>query len=62
MTSKVYKTLEMPGLASFTAYTNRSVKVNFEDRTLLRFGHGSDVLHILNRFGEELTFNLSKPN
>lgn len=50
--------MKVDGLASFTAYTNRSIKVRFEDRTVLRMKQGNDHIRILNAKGEELTLSL----
>ena len=56
----VYKELALEGLGQFTAYTNRTVKVVFEDRTLLRLTDKSDVVKLINRRGEEVVFGLKK--
>lgn len=50
----------MPGLATFYAYTNRSVKAVFEDRTIVRMIEGCDSIRILNRRAEEITLNSGK--
>lgn len=61
MQDQVYKELEVDGLARFTAYCNRSIKVAFEDRTILRVAEGCDSIRVLNRLGEEMLINLNKP-
>lgn len=59
---RVYKEITMEGMGHFTAYSNKAVKVVFEDRTLVRMMQGCDVIRILNKKGEEYFFNISKPN
>lgn len=54
------KELTVEGLAHFTAYTNKSIKVVFEDRTILRMMHGCDIVRILNKRGEEAFLNMKK--
>ena len=46
------------GLGSFTAYTNRSIKVRFEDRTVVRMIQKCDHIRILNARGEEMTVSV----
>jgi hypothetical protein len=52
--AEVFKEVEVEGLAKFTAYRNKAVKVAFEDRTIVRLGLGS--IRVLTRLGEELVF------
>jgi hypothetical protein len=59
---QVYKELSMPGLAQFTAYCNKAIKVVFEDRTIVRMMKGCDAIRVLNRLGDEVLINLRKPN
>ena len=37
---QIYKEMEIDGLAKFTAYCNKQVKVVFEDRTIIRMIYG----------------------
>ena len=60
MQDQIYKELEVAGLAKFTAYCNKSVKVVFEDRTIVRMMLGCDHVRLLTRRGEELLLNLRK--
>jgi hypothetical protein len=53
--------MEVKGLAHFTAYCNKAIKVVFEDRTIVRMIYGSDVVRILTKLGEEVLVNLRKP-
>lgn len=52
--AEVFKEMEIEGLAKFTAYRNKAVKVAFEDRTIVRLALGS--IRVLTRLGEELVF------
>lgn len=42
-------------IGSFEAYKNRSVKVIFKDRTVLRINFGEDVANILTKFGDQVS-------
>jgi hypothetical protein len=53
--------MEVANLAKFTAYCNKSIKVVFEDRTIVRMMHGCESIRILTRLGEEVIINLNKP-
>jgi hypothetical protein len=53
--------MSVPNLASFTAFCNRSIKVVFDDRTIVRMQHGCESIRILTRLGEEVLINLHKP-
>ena len=59
---QIYKEMEVAGLAKFTAYTNKAIKVVFEDRTIVRMMQGCDAVRILTRLGEEVLINLRKQN
>ncbi len=61
MQDEVYKEIEVEGLGRFVAYCNRSMKVTFEDRTIMRVQEGCEAIRVLNRLGEELLINLNKP-
>ena len=61
MQDQVYKEMEVPGLAKFTAYCNKVVKVVFEDRTIVRMMLGCQSARILTRLGEEVILNLYLP-
>ena len=52
----------MAGLAKFTAYCNKAIKVVFEDRTIVRMVYGCDSIRLLTRLGEELLLNLKSPS
>lgn len=56
---EVHHEMKIEALGTFTAYTNRCVKVRFEDRTVLRMKQGSEHIRILNAKGEEMTINLN---
>eukprot|EP00347_Sterkiella_histriomuscorum_P020126 403339009 len=58
----VVKEMRVEGLAHFIAYSNKSIKVQFDDRTILRMQLNSNILRILSKSGQEVTLNLSKPN
>jgi hypothetical protein len=58
---RIYKEMEVANLAKFTAYSNKSIKVVFEDRTIVRMMHGCESIRILTRLGEEVIINLNKP-
>jgi len=58
----VYKELNSKGLAHFIAYANKSIKVVFEDRTIVRMMSGCSIIRILDRQGTELQVNLDHPN
>ena len=57
---QVYKEMEVQNLAKFTAYCNKSIKVVFEDRTIVRMMQGCESIRILTRLGEEVIINLHK--
>ena len=57
----IYKEMEVAGLARFTAFCNKSIKVVFEDRTIVRMMLGCEAVRILTRLGEEVIINLNKP-
>ena len=50
-----------PGLGHFTAFRNRSIKVIFEDRTVLRLSDGQTEARVLTRSGDSLSVPLSNP-
>ncbi len=52
----------MKDLGTFTAYSNKSIKINFNDRTILRAMIGCPIVKILNRKGDELLINYEHPN
>jgi hypothetical protein len=54
----IIKELQVKGLASFTAYENRAIKVVFDDRTIVRMQQGQELIKVLSRNGEELVFNV----
>ena len=56
------KEMKVEGLAHFMAYSNKSIKVSFSDRTLLRMMHNCPIIRILNKLGEEISLNVVKPN
>lgn len=60
MQDQLYKEMEVAGLAKFTAYCNKSVKVVFEDRTIVRMVHGCENVRLLTRLGEEIMVNMNK--
>ncbi len=53
----VYKEMTVEGLGHFTAYSNKSIKVTFEDRTIIRMMLNCDIVRILDRKGEEIYLN-----
>jgi hypothetical protein len=61
MQDQIYKEMEVTGLAKFTAYCNKVVKVVFEDRTIVRMMQGCESARILTRLGEEIILNLYLP-
>lgn len=54
--------MEIEGLARFTAYTNKAVKVVFDDRTIVRMIYGCSTIRLLTRLGEELMLNIQQPS
>ncbi len=50
-----------PGLGHFMAYGDRSIRVRFDDRTLLRLKEGETIAYVLSRRGEQLRVPLSNP-
>ena len=46
MQDQVYKEMEVAGLAKFTAYCNKAVRVVFEDRTIVRLMQGCEAARI----------------
>jgi hypothetical protein len=54
--------MEVKGLAQFTAYYNKAVKVVFEDRTIVRMMQKCDIVKVLTRKGDEMFFNVKSPN
>lgn len=56
--NRVIRELEVKGLATFTAFENSSIKVVFDDRTIVRMQAGLEIIRILSRLGEELVFNV----
>lgn len=54
--------MEVAGLAKFTAYCNKAIKVVFDDRTIVRMVYGCDSIRLLTRLGEELLLNLKSPS
>ncbi|CDW85361.1 UNKNOWN [Stylonychia lemnae] len=58
----ILKEMHMEGLGHFQAYSNKSIKVSFEDRTILRMMRNCDIIRILNKYGEEINLNVQKPN
>ena len=52
----------MKDLAAFTAYSNRAIKVIFQDKTIVRMMADCKIVRILNRRGDELLFNLEHQN
>ena len=52
----------MKDLGAFTAYANKSIKIVFNDRTILRAQIGCPIVKILNRKGDELLINYEHPN
>jgi hypothetical protein len=53
--------MSVSGLAHFTAYCNKAVKVVFEDRTIVRLMQGCEAARILTRLGEEVIVSLRRP-
>ena len=56
--TEVLREMEVNGLARFTAYANRAIKVHFDDRTIVRMQKGQDVVKVLSARGDEHVFNL----
>ena len=54
----ILKEMHVDGLAHFQAYTNKSIKVSFQDRTILRMMQNCDIIKILNKYGEEINLNI----
>jgi hypothetical protein len=54
------KEITLDGLGKFIAYSNKSIKVMFEDRTILRLMNNCDIVRLLNKRGEEVVFNINK--
>jgi hypothetical protein len=54
----VVKELQVKGLATFTAFENKAIKVVFEDRTIVRMQLGQELIKVLSKNGEELVFNV----
>jgi hypothetical protein len=48
---QLYKELEIEGLGRFEAYCNRSAKVIFDDRTILRMADKCESVRLLTRLG-----------
>lgn len=46
---EVVRELQVKGLACFTAYSNRAIKVVFDDRTIVRMQHGQELIKVLTR-------------
>ena len=59
---EVLNNLEVKGLANFTAFHNKAIKVVFEDRTIVRMMQSCDIVRVLNKRGDEMLFNLKNPN
>ena len=51
---------EVEGLGNFIAYNDKSIRVLFQDRTLIRIYHDFTVSAI-SRTGDHAKFNLDKP-
>lgn len=58
----VIKEMEVKDLGYFIAYSNRAIKAQFSDRTIVRIMKDCQVIRILNRRGDELLFSLAHPN
>jgi hypothetical protein len=54
----ILKELQVKGLATFTAFENRAIKVVFDDRTIVRMQQGQELIKLLSKTGEELVFNI----
>jgi hypothetical protein len=54
--------MEVKGLAQFTSYYNKAIKVVFEDRTIVRMMQKSDIVWVLSIKGDEMFFNVKRPN
>lgn len=52
----------MKDLGTFTAYSNKAIKVIFNDRTIVRAMLECPIVKILNRKGDELLINYEHPN
>lgn len=52
----------MKDLGTFTAYSNKAIKVVFNDRTIVRAMLACPIVKILNRKGDELMINYDHPN
>ena len=50
------------GYGFFEAFKNRSIKVVFMDRTVLRINFGQEVANILTKSGDRVSVRLDKPN
>lgn len=59
MQDQLYKELELEGLGKFEAYCNKSIKVVFEDRTIVRMMSNCQSVRLLTRLGEEVIINLA---
>ena len=53
---------DIKDLGTFTAYSNKAIKVMFNDRTIVRAMLACPIVKILNRKGDELLINYEHPN
>lgn len=59
---RVFKEIQVKDLATFIAYHNKSIKIVFEDRTIVKMMVNNSIIKILNKYGIEITLNMDKPN
>ena len=59
--TKIVCQSENPGLGEFTAFADRSIRVKFKDRTLLRMKEGAACANIITNRGQELRPLVVKP-
>jgi hypothetical protein len=57
---EIYKFKEILGIGSFYSYSNKTIKINFVDRTILKLNSNLDEMIITDKFGETFNFNLFK--
>jgi hypothetical protein len=49
-------------IGMFTAYSDRSIRIKFTDRTLLKFSeNGPQVVSMITSLGESITVSIAKP-
>ena len=50
----------MDSLGTFTAYKNKAIKAQFDDRTIIRMMKGCKLIRILTNRGDELSLDITQ--